>query len=103
MGWQNLGWPVLAVGLILLIFSNADPLRLIAVGMFVAPYIMPVHMLLLTPAIGRVQGWRRVLIWAAAQLPFLPVMFSTLESKYIAMLFPLIVWWIVRPREIKSE
>jgi hypothetical protein len=99
MGWGNLGWPLLVVGLVLLVFSNADPLRLIAVGTFITPYLMPVHMLLLTPAIGRVRGWRRVVIWAGAQLTLIPVMFVTIESKYVAMLFPLLVWWVLRPRE----
>lgn len=102
MGWRNLGWPILVIGLILLVFSNADPLRLIAVGTFFAPYLMAVHLLLLTPAIGRTRGRARFILWLAAWLPLLVPMFATIWAKYLAMLFPLLVWWLLRPHKSDS-
>lgn len=97
MGWINLGWPILLVGLVLLPFTNADPLRLIAAGAFVAPYLMAVHLVLLLPAIGRVTGWRRVVLWLSAWLTLLPAMFYSDAAKLAAMIFPLAVWWLLRP------
>jgi hypothetical protein len=96
MGWQVLGLPVLLVGLVLLLCSDADPLRLMAAGSFLAPYLMSVHLVLLLPAIGRVNGLSRWVLWAASWLLILPPMFQTLWSKYLAMVFPLAVWWLLR-------
>jgi len=98
MGWQNLGFPFLVIGLVMLVFTNADPLRLIAVGAFVTPYLMPHHLLLLPPAIGRTQGYARLVLWGSAWLTLFPPMFAPhLWAKYVAMLFPLVVWWLLRP------
>jgi hypothetical protein len=98
MGWQVLGWPVVAIGLLMLLNINLDPIRMLAVGAFITPYIMPVHMLLIIPAIGRVRGWERLTLWICSWLTLLPVMFTTPWSKYVAMVFPLLVWWYLRPR-----
>jgi len=103
MGWQVLGWPILLLGLSLLVFSNADPLRLMAVGAFLTPYLMPVHLVMLLPALGRVRGYRTILLWLAAWLTLLPAMFLNDWSKYVAMLFPLAVWWFLRPERLLSE
>lgn len=97
MGWQVLGLPVLGVGILLLLCSNADPLRLMAAGSFLVPYLMQVHLIVLIPAIGRAQGRARLWLWAAAWLLILPPMFQTPWSKYLAMVFPLAVWWLLRP------
>jgi hypothetical protein len=97
MGWQILGWPVAVAGGVLLLLSNADPFRLIAAGAFLTPYLMPQHFVLLIPAIGRAEGKWRWLLWASAWLTLLPAMFLTTWSKYVAMLFPLAVWWVLRP------
>jgi hypothetical protein len=98
LGWFNLGLPVLLVGLVMLCFTNADPLRLMAVGAFITPYLMAVHLVVLLPSIGRVRGWRQWLLWGSAWLPLLPVMFfDELWAKYPAMIFPLLVWWLLRP------
>jgi len=102
MGWQILGWPVPIVGAVLLLLSNADPLRLIAAGAFLTPYVMPQHFVLLIPAIGRVEGKWRWLLWASAWLTLLPAMFLAPWSKYAAMLFPLAVWWLLHPGKRSS-
>ena len=62
LGWGALGVPVLLTGIIMLLFTNADPIRLMAVGAFMTPYLMSVHLVLLVPALGRVRGWRQWLL-----------------------------------------
>ena len=32
MGWHNLGWPIAVIGIAMLLFTNADPIRLMAAG-----------------------------------------------------------------------
>jgi len=95
MGWINLGWPVAAIGVFLLVHTNADPLRLMAAGSFLAPYVMPNHYLVLLPAIGRVNGWRRWLLWGWAWVVALVPGFTGL-TRYLALGFPLAVWWLLR-------
>lgn len=99
MGWQVLGIHMLLIGLVMLWSSNADPLRLMAAGAFVSPYVMGVHLVLLLPALGRVRGWRRVMLWILAWMAILPPMFVDHWSKYAAMLFPFAVWWLLRPQK----
>ncbi len=96
LGWQALGWPSLLVGLALLPFTTADPLRLLALGAFLSPYLMPAHLALLLPALGRVAGRQRWLLWGCCWLTLLPAMFLTGWSKAAALLFPLAVWWLLR-------
>ena len=103
MGWRRIGWPFLVIGLVMLAFSNLDPLRLMAAGAFLTPYTLQVHLVVLIPALGRVNGWRRVALWLCSWLLFLPGMFATDWSKYLAMVFPLTVWWMLRPRQQRSE
>ncbi len=95
MGVAELGIPILLIGLLLLPFTKADPLQSMALGSFFVPYLMSVHFVLLLPALGRVRGYRRWALWLGAWLPLLPVMFTSLESKYAAMVFPLMVWWFL--------
>ncbi|MBZ0297028.1 MAG: hypothetical protein K8L99_30995 [Anaerolineae bacterium] len=97
MGWLPLGWPLLVIGLLMLPFTNADPLRLMAVGAFCAPYMLSAHLVLLLPAIGRVGGRKRLLLWLLSWLTLLPPMFIDNIAKYPVMLFPLAVWWLLRP------
>lgn len=97
MGVAELGIPILLIGIAMLPFTRADPLQMMALGCFFVPYLMSVHFILLLPALGRVRGYRRWLLWFSAWLAFLPAMFMNLESKYAAMIFPLMVWWFLRP------
>lgn len=96
MGWQNLSPALLAVGLAMLPFTRADPLHLMCVGVFVTPYLLPQHLLLLLPALGRVRGPRRLLLWGAAWTTILPAMVLT-WGLYAAYSFPLLVWWLLLP------
>lgn len=98
MGWLPMGWPVLVIGLFMLPFTHAHPYRLMAVGTFLLPYVMAVHMVLLLPAIGEVKGWRRVLLFGAAWLILITPAFAVLWAKYVTMIFPFAVWWMLRPQ-----
>jgi len=56
MGWYVLGWPILLLGAVLLLLSNRkDPIQLMAAGSFAMPYVFTSHLILLLPALGRLQ------------------------------------------------
>lgn len=97
MGWPATTPLILIVGLALLLLSNRDPLRLIAAGMFISPYVMPYHFLVLLPAMGRMKLWQQLLMWG-----FIPVLvFATaIDDKVIKVAaygFPLLVWLVTAP------
>jgi hypothetical protein len=97
-GWSGVGLPMILIGALLLVFTNADPLRLMAAGSFLSPFLMPQHFVLLLPALGRVRGWKRLGLWAGAWLMAMPVMFGEwMNIKYLALGFPLLIWWMLRP------
>lgn len=95
IGWGNLGWPVLLLGAVLLVFSGADPLRLMSAGFLLTPYLMPNHMLLLLPALGRVRGWRRLALWAAVWLSAFGGGASLGWVRYLSLAFPLMCWFLL--------
>lgn len=94
-GWINLGWPIILIGIVLLIRTPAEPLPLMAAGSFLSPFLMPQHFVLLLPALGYVRGWRRLALWAGSWLLIVPLMFNG-WPKYLALGFPLLVWWFTR-------
>lgn len=98
-GWASLGWPMIPIGLLLLAFTPADPIMLMAAGSFLSPFLMPQHFILLTPAFGRVQGYWRVALWAASWLLIIPLAFAGLWNGYgkaLALGYPLLVWFALR-------
>lgn len=102
MGWHNLGWPLALIGVAMLLTSNADPYRLMAAGSFLAPYLMPVHYLVLVPAIGRVSGWKRWLLWGWTWVVGLVPGFGGI-TKYLALGFPFAVWWLLRDAPLPGK
>lgn len=101
MGWLVLGWPCALAGLLigsdLLRQRDTDPDRLLTVGAFLAPYIMVGHLAIFLPTIGRLTGYRRVAIWLASWLVFLPPAFwYSIPAKYGAMIFVLVVYLALR-------
>lgn len=99
LGWIAMGWPTLVIGLLMLPFTNANPRRLMAVGTFLLPYVMAVHMILLVPAVGEVKGWRRLLLFGLAWFTLITPALYVVWAKYLTMLFPFAVWWLLRPRK----
>ena len=101
VGWYNLGWPLFLVGVVLLLFSTADPQRLMAAGFFLTPYLMPNHMLLLLPALGRVGGWRRWFLWIVIWISGLASGLAAGAGRYLVLAFPLAVWFLLaRPQPL---
>jgi len=100
-GWASLGWPMIVVGIVLLVMTPADALPLMAAGSFLSPFLMPQHFVLFLPALGRVRGVRRLLLWAASWLVAVPILFGG-WIKVLALGFPLLVWWMLRnPTDIQ--
>lgn len=91
MGWADLGWPLLIIGFILIIGAGKDPYRLMAAGCFITPYLMPYHMAIIIPAIGKTRGWRQILLWISSWFVFLG---TGLPGKWhiLALIFPLVTY-----------
>ena len=63
MGWATLGWPILLLGIGMLLTAGWNPWRVLA-GAFVASLnIQPYHIIMLSPALGRIGGGRRWVLW----------------------------------------
>lgn len=91
MGWNTLGWPILLVGLGMIFASKGDPWRILAGAFLASPYVQPYHMTMLLPALGRVRGWRRLLLWLGAWVVGSVPGFLGI-TKYLALGFPIMVW-----------
>ena len=90
-GWQALGWPLLIVGALFLAGAGNDPWRLMAAGCFLTPDIMPYHMVVLIPAIGRVKGLWKITVWISAWLLLIGMGIGG-NFRYINLLFPISVY-----------
>jgi hypothetical protein len=97
MDWRSTSPVFGLLGLVLLIFTNRDPLRLIAAGIFVSPYLLPYHCIVVLPAMGRVRGWQQFVLWLSSVTLLLAVGIETMEIKIIALSFPLLVWLFLAP------
>jgi hypothetical protein len=91
MGWSTSGWPILLVGLWMILNSKGDPWRILAGAFLASPYVQPYHMTMLLPAIGRVRGWRRILLWVGAWVVGTVPGFTGI-TKYLALSFPIMIW-----------
>jgi len=95
MGWAVLGWPILLLGLLMLLQSKGEPWRILAASMVAAPYLQPYHMVLLLPSLGLISGWKRWLLWGWAWVVGLVPAFMGV-TRYLALGFPIAVWWLLR-------
>ena len=119
MGWGTVGWHVLVIGLVMLVFTRRDPIQLAAVGALLTPYLLPYHLVVLLPALGRVNGWRRWALWGAAWLAGLttaiwvyhiaavpgfglwqwsdgPEPWYLPLTRHLGLIFPVMVWGFLR-------
>lgn len=86
-GWAEMGWPIFAVGLVLLLMAGNQPYRLIAAGFLVTPYLMPYNLPVLLPIIGQAKGWRKMALWATTWL--VPLGIGGMGHwKYLSLVFP---------------
>lgn len=99
IGWASLGWPVLLLGLLLFPFSGPDPLRRMASGALLMPFMMPYHFLMLLPALGRVHSWRRWFLWLLAWTTAVPAVGGL--ARYFPLSFPVAVWFLVHPSPLR--
>lgn len=90
-GWAVTGWPIAVLGLVLLIGAGSDMYRLMATGCLMSPHLMPYHLAVLVPAIGKVRGYRQILIWASS---FLLILGLGLDgwAKYLNFVFPITIY-----------
>ena len=92
IGWAVMGWPIAALGVALLLGAGPDPLRLMAAGSLISPYLMPYHLAILSPAIGAAKTWRKALIWVCSILVWLGTGLGG-WGKLLIFLYPLAVFW----------
>ena len=92
-GWQAIGgWPLLLVGLVLILGAGNDPWRLMTAGCFITPDLMPYHLIVLLPAIGRVKGRSKVIVWMAAWMVILGVGLGG-YYRFLNLLLPLAIYF----------
>ena len=71
-GWGVFGLPLLFLGLILFIGAGKNPFRLMAAGCLISPYLMPYHLAILTPLIGKAENpGKQTIIWLTSWLVFI--------------------------------
>ncbi len=100
MGWATLGWPIFILGIFLFLMSGGGFWQLLSAGFIASPYVQPYHMVLLYPALGRVTGWKRWVLWGWIWVVgAVPGFWGW--TRYVALGFPLAVWWFLR--EDKQE
>jgi hypothetical protein len=97
MGWSSIHPVVGVVGAALLLLTTRDPLRLMAAGSLISPFMMPYHYYVLLPALGRTRGYRQLALWLASQSMIAVAGFGTVLVKTAALIFPLLVWVLLAP------
>lgn len=94
-GWRNLGWPSIVLGIVLIAGAGNDPWLLMASGCLLSPDLMPYHLIIFLPALGRVRGSLKPLVWLAAWL----VVIGTGVGGFflwVNLLFPLSVYFTLQ-------
>lgn len=95
MGWATLGWPIFLIGILLFLISDGKFWQLLAAGFIASPYLQPYHMILLYPVLGRVNGWRRLVLWGWIWVVGVVPGFVG-WTRYVALGFPLTAWLFLR-------
>jgi len=92
VGWRTLGWPLIVVGLALIVGANRhNPYHWIAAGVFLTPYTQTYQWVILIPAVGAATGWRKIALWALSWILFLGVGMAG-PWQYLNLLYPLAVF-----------
>jgi hypothetical protein len=91
-GWKAIGWPVALVGGVLLLGAGSDPDRLMAAGTLISPYLMPYHLVLLVPIIGRVRTLPKIVLFFSTWLVVLGVGLSG-WGKLVCFVFPVLCYF----------
>jgi len=92
-GWQAIGgWPLLLVGIGLILGAGNDPWRLMTAGCLITPDLMPYHLIVLLPGIGRVKGRAKIIVWMAAWMVILGVGLGG-YYRFLNLLLPLAIYF----------
>jgi hypothetical protein len=91
IGWAKMGWPLLILGGLLVAGAGKDPYRLMAAGCFITPYLMPYHMTLIIPAVGKTRGWRQIVVWLSSWFVFLGTGLQG-NGQFLSFVFPLTIY-----------
>lgn len=103
MGWYKLGWPIGALGLVLMLFTDRnDPLQLMAAGTFLMPYVFPYHLVLIFPVLGRFNSVRQLILWLSIWVSALPFMFGSAWAP-AGYVFPMAAWLALRARTAAQD
>jgi hypothetical protein len=107
MGWRVIHPAVGLLGILLLLMTTRDPLRLIAAGTLISPFVMPYHYYILLPALGRTHGYRQLALWLISWTTIGAVGIQTVATKAVAATFPVLVWVLLatelRPSAIMAD
>lgn len=91
-GWHMLGWPLLAIGAVLLLFSKRDNIwQAISAGVFLIPFVLPYHLVTLLPILGRFTNKKQLLLWVSSWTLILPLGFGG-DWRFGGYIFPLTAW-----------
>ena len=95
-GWAVLGWLILILGLLMLPGSGKSFYGLMAAGCLISPYLMPYHLAVLVPALGQVQGRRKILLWSSSWLLCIGLGLGS-SARFLNFIFPLLVFFFSVP------
>jgi len=98
IGWKNLHPSIGVLGVILFLLTDRDQWRLMAAGSLTMPFVLPYHYFILLPAIGKLGGWRQVLLWFVGGIVgIIGLNYGTVGTKILELLFPILVWALLAP------
>lgn len=107
MGWAKIGPWIGIIGAVLFLLTDRDPMRLMAAGSLMSPFMMPYHYYQLLPALGRTRGYAQIGLWASSLLMLAVTAFESTLVKYMALSMPLLVWLLLarslNPRDILAD
>lgn len=90
-GWSSVGWPMALLGLALLAGAGRDPDRLMAAGTLLSPYLLPYHLVVLIPIIGRAEGKWKIALCLSSWLMVVGVGLDQIGN-LLSLAFPLLCY-----------
>ena len=98
-GWGVFGFPAIIIGLILIIGAGSNPFRLMAAGCLLSPYLMPYHLAILIPIIGKADtALKQSIVWLSTWLIFFATAFKG-YYKLLIFIFPITAFVMSISRE----
>lgn len=101
-GWSVTGFPVAVIGAILLAGAGNNPWLLMSAGCLLSPYLMPYHLVVLLPAIGKITGWKKIFVWFLGWLLVMGVGLGG-TARYLNLLLPLGIYGSINSIQMYRE